>query len=412
MLHQFKLPIILTAAFLITDQLLPMLLNLLFVENEITPWFKQEPTLQYWYVIITFFFASIMFSSFRLVRLQPASFVFTLNKLSLNTLVMIFFLMSVYFFLNGLSGYRYDSSQGVGDSGFLFLYVSLKTYLQAYLFWYAVYQFRNKDLAFGSKLTANLILLGSALSITGTMSLFSTLLFFAVINMKSVKAIITEGVTMKSIYSTFASIIFGVLALGLTIVIGESVKRDLTIVEGLTYASELTGWYAQWILERLSVWYYTATHLSVLSAENALSTLNSWNIIIEAVEYRLDKLLGGNATKPFYQQIAHYNYFVLNQNPTLMDSGASAGIIGGGLYLFPIYMAPFVSALYLSIIIKMLKKIITYKISIAGILIICLMLRSYFLDPAGILLIFNQQAIFFIAIIWFYLHFRCLERHE
>jgi len=411
--------------YLITDQLLPLFLNTFLFENIITPWKKVGVSLEYVIALILSVVLVVIINLLSLKfrqRLTRKNHILNFFKYLTDKVLivqaLIFIASATVFLLTNLANYRYDENIGASSSGIIMLSLILKSVFLAYLFWYLMFLFKFESRIVGhdsrdQKLTkwmayqkkvANLAVVGMFLTINGTMTTFTSLFFAVLVNSVSIRKIIYTGLDKKNIFRLFYSGFWGIAVFFIAFGLGESIKRSLSVSDVFLSLGTKLSWYFSWMSERLSVWYYSATYLADKSYSGNISYIQMWDVALAGLNYRLGKLLGLNVDTPIYHQLSHYHYFDLSGNPTLMDAGASPGVLGSSLYLFPFWIAPLFFAVYISILIKLVNHTVDFKISWIGAFLACMMLRSYFLDPSGILLIFNGPAIYFVAFfaLWIY----------
>lgn len=412
--------------YLATDQIIPLVINTFIFENTITPWKKVGVNLEYTIVLLLtiILVVSVGFFAINLERFisrknPTLRFLKFLTDKTLFLQVLLFIGFAIVFLLTNLANYRYDGSVGASSSSIIMVSLILKSIFLAYLFWYLMFLFKLengmetfnvsrqqiKKWMHTQKKIANFAVIGMFLSISGTMTVFTSLFFAVLVNSKNIRKIVYTGLDKRNILRLFYSGFIGVAMFFIAFGLGESIKRSLSVSEVFITLGPKLSWYFSWISERLSIWYYSATYLAEKSYSDKIDFIEMWDIAMSGLSYRLSKLVGMKVDTPDYHQLSHYHYFDLSANPTLLDAGASPGVIGSALYLIPFWGAPIFAALYLSVLVKLVNSTVDFKISWIGAFLACLMLRSYFLDPSGILLLFNGPAIYFFAFVAFWIYF-------
>lgn len=341
-------------------------------------------------------------------------------------LALTFFFCSLIFFLSGLSQYRYD---GGGVASRLSFWFAIAIFLQPFFSFQAALVLISDDnrvWVSHSKVYWTLVSLGMFLSVNGSMSLLlAVLISVATLFRDSLRSLIynVDGFGYRRSKLAYAALVLlGLLVAFGVWLLGESVKRN-SFSSAIEFLSPGNLYVAvTWVIERFSTLYFSINKLlhDIFYEYKDINRFfaEGWNIIAQAMSYRMgvisENLVGDSSIMLDYKTIAHYNYFIINSddNP-LKNAGASPGILGSAVYIFPLLISPICAAVYywfvsIAVDLAVLNK--STKLTIFGYIVTLFLLRGILLSPADAMLIVDQNFINLLIFAFVVFTFRSMGR--
>lgn len=344
-----------------------------FVSDDPVIWHNSEPSIFFY---TTLFLFSIFFCAITYRSLKEGEGVLLnqiLLKLSIGLSgfvelvwfrirglhVLFFFVSSVLWFREGLADFRYDGVN-IGEKLSPELVAGMLWKIFFYMdFWYhlTLSLTNSKRIDYKWKYIINLSFL---LILSGTTSAMYFLIhfifvFFPSFFVKTIKVSFLNLVKTKplNLIKVVTSFFLFVVLILYAYHVGETIKtgRELSVEERFQSsgaAEELKLFFVQ----RFSTTLYAHTYILEEKEYEINDYINHMNIPIDNFFYRTDLVLGRpfNVEKPEMASINRLNYINVLAFGHDETSGASPGLIPGFLYLFPTWLAIFISAFVLGAI--------------------------------------------------------------
>ena len=335
---------------------------------------------------IMFFTITYLFTKVNLKTLSLKRFTFIFNKRLVSLLIIIFFLLSIYFFKNYGLNFR-QTSEGLSSGGaILFLHLILKNYLKTLLFIEFIFQYKLKR-NFLSKRNRFLILISLSLSISGSLDII--LIAYSALVLLKPRLIVLKGSLRYLLI--LGALLISILFVGIANKLGVSETFIIFRLENFKILFEH-------LLKRISTWHQSIEVMGnefLFSFERNIDILKS---ILQNTLSRFQIIVGNNFEKPEIWSLSRYNYLLLFQNNTNAITGSSPGIVASSLILFPFTFI--FLAICLGQIIKSIFRLVNKETNILfDIFIILVILYPILSSPIDLLNIFSPGAVFLFSFI-------------
>ncbi|MDF1653942.1 MAG: hypothetical protein P1U34_02425 [Coxiellaceae bacterium] len=169
------------------------------------------------------------------------------------------------------------------------------------------------------------------------------------------------------------------------------------------FTKEYLNNFLVYVIHRISIYYYSYLYVTNESVAN----IHNLFIPISTFFDRINILFGGKASSEWVKTIMRLNYLSLYTGNLTSRSGASPGILASFGYIFAFPFNMVFSALYLSIIEKVLAVLLnsrTKAITIFGCCVALLFLQFSMQSPIDALLILDGNFISFILLFLIYMN--------
>ena len=334
---------------------------------------------------------SIVFDGFYYLTRHLAKFVIKHKS------IMIFscLILSVYFALNNLNGYRY-SGQRLSDNIDLPLLILSFCKSAIYAFVYIDFDLKKQHindnfLSLFQKIGIILLQLFSVSGLTsGLMLVFSIYLLFAFKPDKK---------------NRFFLVLFKYVLLSLSLcilfIISYAVKWKVDFQESIIIIKELDFKnYLDYLVSRVSISYYALMNYTNLNL-NYTDYLENLSITHRNLIFRFDSLIGGifDVPKPAINSINRLNYTLINNVYIDDRSGTSPGIMASFLYQFGSVLGLLLASSYVSYVFKLVDSVKTF--SLLNLLVLMLFFQGVFKTPFQALLIFDTNLLSLIIFVYY-----------
>ena len=303
-----------------------------------------------------------------------------------------------------LASFRYDDT-GISSVGWqLVLVILLKSVASIALMWLLViFKSQNLNIRFTDRISVWLMTLVLLYTVDGTGSFLSAILFliFAVTPKFFINIVFTKTNTpllsAKAIWNLFFLPSLFITMIFLSLIIGEGIKADkFSFDVGVVIFS--IKWLAIRLVDGISSHYYALAQFFDPQTYRILEQYDyPLSYYLNAIEFRMSVLLGGDVVRPEVQSLSRLN-FLVNSFKTSANEGTSPGVLASFLYILPLPLGLFVAFIYLRWVISLIDRFFDlpgFKLSIFGSIFVLQQFLFLYQSPLDLLLIVDNIPILF-----------------
>lgn len=323
--------------------------------------------------------------------------------------LLILLVIAMFGYASGMSGWRY-SPQGLSEdiTSTKLLYAIIPTILEFILLTYIFY----KELNFRRKINLLMIAVTMLFSASGIrpmllVSLCISYLLFPDFLHKLLFKQRAENITIKSSLMGFVIIIITFSILGTGLILGESIKTGVNIVDVISnYADSSFNGFFNYIIERSSTAYISL--LNAISNDTSVPSRFQSSLMIlgpiENLQFRIDAILGNffGVDRPDFGSFMRHNYDLITKYPLNFREGTSPGLLASFVLAADFPISILLLLLYTTLILKLINRLLAGVIkplSLLGGIIFLSFIDIVFASPLDLLLLIDNMNIFIFLLI-------------